>query len=191
MLRIGRYNCRMAPLRGLSNLLLCLFMPNFRRNRVPGGTYFFTVNLRDRKSKLLVQKIELLREVVKKVRQKQPFHIDAWVVLPNHLHCVWTLPLDDADYPSRWQNIKKTFSRQIPATEILSETQTRQNERGIWQRRYWEHTIRDDRDYEKHVDYCHINPLKHGLVTAVNDWPFSTFHRYVQTGIYPPDWAIS
>ena len=164
-------------------------MPKFRRNFVPGGTYFFTVNLLDRKSQLLVQKIDLLREVVKKVRQEQPFHIDAWVVLPNHLHCVWTLPPGDADYPSRWQDIKITFSKQIPATETLSETQTRLNERGIWQRRYWEHTIRDDRDYETHVDYCHINPFKHGLVASVRDWPFSTFHRYVQAGIYPPDWA--
>jgi len=117
-------------------------MTNYRRNRVPGGTYFFTVNLLDRGSGLLVQKIDLLREVVRKVRHDRPFHIDAWVVLPDHLHCVWTLPPGDADYVSRWQNIKKMFSRQIPATETLSETKARLNERGIWQRRYWEHTIR-------------------------------------------------
>ena len=193
MLRIDRYNCRMAPLCGLSDLrplsIFRLFMPNYRRNRVLGGTYFFTVNLRDRKSQLLVQKVDLLREVVKKVRQGQPFHIDAWVVLPNHLHCVWTLPPGDADYSSRWQKIKKMFSRKISATAILFETQTRNNEWGIWQHRYWEHTIRDERDYENHVDYCHINPLKHGLVTTVRDWPFSTFHRYVQEGIYPLDWG--
>jgi len=106
-------------------------MPNYRRSRVPGGTYFFTVNLRDRKSQLLVQKIELLREAVKQIRHEQPFRIDAWVVLPNHLHCVWTLPPGDADYPSRWKKIKKTFSRQIPVSEILSESQTRPNERSI------------------------------------------------------------
>jgi len=164
-------------------------MPNYRRLRVPGGTYFFTVTLIDRKSDLLIRKIELLREAVKKVRRDQPFHIDAWVVLPDHLHCVWTLPPEDADYATRWKNIKTAFSKQLPATEASSDAHARPQERGIWQRRYWEHTIRDDRDYEAHVDYCHINPLKHGLVTAVLDWPFSTFHRYVQAGIYPADWA--
>jgi putative transposase len=111
------------------------------------------------------------------------------VVLPDHLHCVWTLPPEDADYASRWKNIKMAFSRQIPATEALSDVRARLDERGIWQRRYWEHTIRDERDYETHVNYCHINPLKHGLVTAVCDWPFSTFHRYVQEGVYTADWA--
>jgi putative transposase len=164
-------------------------MSNYRRNRVPGGTYFFTVNLLDRKSDLLVRKMELFREVVKKVRHDKPFHIDAWVVLPDHLHCVWTLPPGDADYASRWKNIKTAFSKQIPASETLSDIQARLQERGIWQRRYWEHTVRDDRDYATHVDYCHINPLKHGLVAAVSDWPFSTFHRYVQAGVYPADWA--
>jgi putative transposase len=164
-------------------------MVNYRRNRIPGGTYFFTVNLLDRESDLLVQKIDILCDVVRKVRHDRPFHIDAWVVLPDHLHCVWTLPPGDADYASRWQNIKKMFSRQIPATEPLSETQARLNERSIWQRRYWEHTIRDERDYAAHVDYCHINPLKHGLVAAVRDWPFSTFHRYVRESVYTADWA--
>jgi len=164
-------------------------MTNYRRNRVPGGTYFFTVNLLDRGSSLLVKEIDLLREVVRKVRHDKPFHIDAWVVLPNHLHCVWTLPPGDADYISRWRNIKKMFSKQIPMAEVLSETKTRLNERGIWQRRYWEHTIRDERDYAAHVDYCHINPFKHGLVATVREWPFSTFHRYVKEGFYPADWA--
>jgi putative transposase len=166
-------------------------MTNYRRNRVPGGTCFFTVNLLDRTSNLLVQKIDLLRDVVRKVRRERPFHIDAWVVLPDHLHCVWTLPPGDADYASRWKNIKIAFSKRIPATETLSEVRTRLDERGIWQRRYWEHTIRSDRDYEAHVDYCHINPLKHGLVTAVCDWPFSTFHGYVQEGVYAADWAAT
>jgi putative transposase len=164
-------------------------MVHYRRNRVSGGTYFFTVNLLDRGKGLLVEKIDLLRAVVREVRKNKPFHIDAWVVLPNHLHCIWTLPPEDVDYPLRWKNIKMMFSKRLPADEALSETQARLNERGIWQRRYWEHTIRNERDYEAHVDYCHINPVKHGLVTAVRDWPFSTFHRYVQKGIYPADWA--
>jgi putative transposase len=166
-----------------------VIVSNYHRNRVPGGTYFFTVNLLDRKSDLLVRKIGLLREIVKSVRSKKPFHIDAWVVLPDHLHCVWTLPQGDSDYVSRWKAIKMAFSRQIPATESLSATQIRLNERGIWQRRYWEHTIRDERDHAAHVDYCHINPVRHGWVDAVRDWPYSTFHHYVRKGVYAADWA--
>ena len=138
-----------------------------------------------------MEQIDLLREVVKQVRHDNPFHIDAWVVLPDHLHCVWTLPPGDADYDSRWKKIKAMFSRQIPTTETLSEVQARLKERGVWQRRYWEHTIRNERDYAAHMDYCHYNPLKHGYVEAVRDWPFSTFHRYVQTGVYALDWAGS
>jgi putative transposase len=164
-------------------------MTGYRRNRVPGGTYFFTVNLLDRKNDLLVRKIELLREVVKSVRSEKPFHIDAWVVLPDHLHCVWTLPPGDSDYAARWQAIKMVFSKRIPATEALSEVQSRLDERGIWQRRYWEHTIQNERDYVAPVDYCHIDPLKHGWVDAVRGWPYSTFHRYVQKGVYSKDWA--
>ena len=164
-------------------------MPGYRRHRVPGGTYFFTVNLLDRKSDLLVREIGLLREIVRYVRSGKPFRIDAWVVLPDHLHCVWTLPPGDSDYASRWQAIKTAFSTRMPATEALTETQVRLNERGIWQRRYWEHTIRNERDYAEHVDYCHINPLKHGWVSAVRDWPYSTFHEFVRKGVYSRDWA--
>jgi putative transposase len=164
-------------------------MPDYRRNRVPGGTYFFTVNLLERKSSLLVEYIDCLREAVRMVRLNQPFHIDAWVVLPDHIHCVWTLPEGDADYSSRWQAIKIAFSKSIPKTERLSAVRIAKGERGIWQRRYWEHTIRGDNDYAAHVDYCHINPLKHGLVSQVADWPYSTFHRFVEQGVYPADWA--
>jgi putative transposase len=166
-------------------------MTNFRRNRVPGGTYFFTVNLADRKSDLLVREIETLRDVVRAVREKKPFHIDAWVVLPEHMHCVWTLPPGNSDYVSRWKDIKIAFSKRIPATENLTEVQKQLRERGIWQRRYWEHTIRDERDFAAHVDYCHINPFKHGLVEAVRDWPFSSFHKYVRDGVCAADWAGS
>lgn len=164
-------------------------MPDYRRNRVPGGTYFFTVNLLERKSDLLVDYIDCLREAVRKVRLNQPFHIDAWVVLPDHMHCVWTLPDGDADYSSRWKAIKIAFSKSIPKTERLSAVRIAKGERGIWQRRYWEHTIRNDRDYAAHIDYCHINPLKHGLVKQVADWPYSTFHALVKAGIYVENWA--
>jgi putative transposase len=164
-------------------------MSFYRRNRLAGGTYFFTVNLLDRRSDLLVEQIDTLRSAVKQVRQRRPFYIDAWVVLPEHMHCVWTLPSGDADFASRWKEIKALFSRALPKTESVSIARARQGERGIWQHRYWEHTIRDERDYSAHVDYCHINPYKHGLVERAKDWPYSSFHRAVQQGIYAENWA--
>jgi putative transposase len=129
---------------------------------VPGGTYFFTVNLYDRQSMLLTRNVGVLRDAVRKVRAKAPFHIDAWVVLPDHLHCLWTLPEGDFDYATRWKAIKTDFSKQIPEGEFRSASRVAKGERGIWQRRFWEHTIRDDRDYRAHVDYVHFNPVKHG-----------------------------
>lgn len=165
-------------------------MPNYRRAWHPGGTYFFTVNLLQRHSNdLLIQKIDTLRRVVQSVKQRHPFIIHAWVVLPNHLHCVIELPTGDSDFPLRWRLIKLEFSKQMPYTERRSGVRLKRGERGIWQRRYWEHLIRDDADYRAHIDYVHINPLKHGLVSRVRDWPYSTFHRLVQQGIYPHDWA--
>jgi putative transposase len=164
-------------------------MPEYRRNRVPGATYFFTVNLWDRRSDLLVAHIEQLREAVRIVRQRRPFAIDAWVALPDHVHCVWTLPPGDSDFSQRWWAIKTTFSKSMPRGEHRSPVMTRRGERGIWQRRYWEHTIRDDRDYAAHMDYVHFNPVKHGLVSSPRDWPFSSFHRCVAAGIYPIGWA--
>ena len=164
-------------------------MPDYRRNRVPGGTYFFTVNLNDRRSDVLVTRIEALRSAVRQTRGKSPFHIDAWVVLPDHMHCLWTLPENDADFSGRWRAIKKAFSKTLPATEPRSAVHIRRGERGIWQRRFWEHTIRDERDYAVHMDYIHFNPVRHGLVQHVAEWPFSSFHRCVASGIYPAEWA--
>lgn len=161
----------------------------YRRNYVEGGTYFFTVNLLERDKTLLVDHIASLREAVRFVRGRRPFDIDAWVVLPDHLHAVWTLPEGDADYSSRWREIKKRFSKSLPKSEWLSAARTRKNERGIWQRRFWEHTIKDDKDFQHHVDYVHVNPLKHGLVTRVKDWPYSSFHRAVKQGFYDKDWG--
>jgi len=162
---------------------------NYRRNFVPGGCYFFTVNLLERKQNLLTEHIDLLRGSVRTVRRLYPFHIDAWVVLPDHIHCVLTLPPNDDDYPLRWRLIKLLFSKGLPADERLSAVRKRRGERGIWQRRYWEHTIRDERDYSRHIDYIHVNPLKHGYVHQVADWPYSTFHRYVADGLLPVDWC--
>ena len=163
-------------------------MPDYRRNRVRGGTYFFTVNLLVRSSALLVTEIASLRRSVGQVRARAPFHIDAWVVLPDHMHCVWTLPVGDADFPGRWRAIKIGFSKSLPSAEARSTVMLDRGERGIWQRRYWEHTIRDERDYAVYMDYTHFNPVKHGFVEHPADWPFSSFHRCVTAGLYPPDW---
>ena len=166
-------------------------MPDYRRNRVPGATYFFTVNLFDRSSDLLVTHIDALREAVRQVHRQSPFGIDAWVVLPDHMHCLWTLPQDNCDFSGRWRAIKKAFSKSLPYTEERSPVMIRRGERGIWQRRYWEHTIRDERDYGAHMDYIHFNPVKHGLVVGPGEWPFSSFRRCVEAKLYPADWLGS
>jgi len=162
-------------------------MPDYRRNRVPGGTYFFTVNLLDRSGTLLVTHINLLSDAVRNARARSPFHIDARVVLPEHTHCIWTLPPND-DFSGRWRALKKSFTKTIPPTERRSAVRWQRHERGTWQRRFWEHTIRDDRDYASHMDYVHFNPVKHGLVAHPAEWPFSSFHRCVAAGQYPADW---
>jgi REP-associated tyrosine transposase len=164
-------------------------MPEYRRNRLPGATYFFTVNLLDRRSDLLVTHIDRLREAIRVARRRRPFTIDAWVVLPDHMHCLWTLPPGDSDFPRRWWDIKTAFSKALPTREQRSAVMMLRGERGIWQRRYWEHTIRDDRDYAAHMDYVHFNPVKHGLVANPADWSFSSFHRCAAAGMYPRDRA--
>ena len=164
-------------------------MPDYRRYRVAGGTYFFTVLARRYPNDLLVRPIELPRSVVRAVRARWPFHIDAWAVLPDHLPCVWILPPDDDDFTNRWRLIKQRFSKGLSNGERRSSVRIARGERGLWQRRFWEHAIRDEADYAGHVDYCHINPVKQGFVQRAVDWPYSTFHRYVEQGIYPLDWA--
>ena len=164
-------------------------MTSYRRNFVPGGSFFFTVNLADRKLALLTAHIELLREAFRKTRQRHPFTVDAIVILPDHIHAIWTMPEGDADFATRWRLIKSTFSRNLSVDEPISESRAAKRERGIWQRRYWEHTIRDEDDFARHVDYIHINPLKHGLVDRVREWEASSFQRFVKLGVYPIDWA--
>jgi len=164
-------------------------MSTYRRARVAGGSYFFTVTLEDRSSSLLIDRIDALRQAFASTRVELPFRIDAVAVLPDHLHCIWTLPDGDSDYPSRWQRIKGRFSRACPAGEVISASRGRKRERGIWHRRYWEHTLRDDRDFASHVDYIHYNPVKHGHAGRVLDWPHSSFHRFVREGILPCDWG--
>jgi REP-associated tyrosine transposase len=164
-------------------------MTNYRRHRIAGGCYFFTANLAERRSRLLTEHIDLLRAAFRYTRSRHPFTIDAIVVLPDHLHAIWTLPEKDRDFALRWRLIKATFSRRLPTGERISLSRAAKGERGIWQRRYWEHAIRDDNDFARHMDYIHINPVKHGLVNRVRDWPYSSFHRLVRQGVYPVDWA--
>jgi putative transposase len=164
-------------------------MTNYRRNFVAGGSYFFTVNLAERRLRLLTQHVDMPRSAFRKVRARHPFTVEAIVILPDHLHSIWTLPADDADYALRWRLIKSTFSRLLPLGERVSESRLIKGERGIWQRRYWEHTLRDDGDFGRHVDYIHFNPVKHGHAGRVKDWPYSSFHRMVRLGVYPEDWA--
>jgi putative transposase len=161
----------------------------YRRSNLPGGTYFFTVNLAERKRRLLIEHVEILRRVTAEVKKRHPFHIDGFVVLPDHLHAMWTMPPGDADYPLRWMLVKAGFSRRLKINERRSASRIGKGERGIWQRRYWEHTIRDMDDYRRHLDYIHYNPVKHGYVARAADWPNSSIHRYIETGMIDPDWA--
>ena len=163
----------------------------YRRANISGATYFFTVNLANRGSALLTDYIEQLRDSVHKVRAAHPFEIVAWVVLPDHMHAIWTLPEGDLDFPMRWNQIKGWFSRQIPKGEVVRQSRIGKNERGIWQRRYWEHLIRDDEDLSRHIDYIHFNPVKHSYVRQTVDWPYSSFHRYVAKGLFREDWGFA
>ncbi|MDH3667032.1 MAG: transposase [Paracoccaceae bacterium] len=164
-------------------------MSNYHRVRTPGGTWFFTVNLSHRGSDLLVREIERPRAAASAVRRRYPFTLEAAVVLPDHLHAIMRLPAGDSDFPLRWRYFKTLFVRSLPATEPIALNRQRRGERGIWQRRYWEHLIRDQRDFEAHLDYVHFKPITHGLVNRVRDWPHSSFHRYVKTGVLPIDWG--
>jgi len=163
----------------------------YRRANTEGGTYFFTVNLADRHSDLLVRHIGELRAVIQAVKTAHPFSIVAMVVLPEHLHAIWRLPPGDANYPLRWSQIKSGFSRRILKDERIRISRQAKRERGIWQRRYWEHQIRDEDDLAMHVDYIHLNPVKHGWVQRPVEWPHSTLHGYIERGMLMPDWGAS
>jgi REP-associated tyrosine transposase len=164
-------------------------MPQYRRPKVEGGVFFFTVALADRSSDLLVRHVDRLRRIYVSVQERHPFETIAICVLPDHLHAVWSLPQGDADFPLRWNVIKGGFSRGLAGDERRSASRVARRERGIWQRRYWEHAIRDEADLARHVDYIHFNPVKHGYVSRVSDWPHSSFKRYVARGWLPLDWG--
>ena len=165
-------------------------MTNYRRGHAPGATWFFTVTLANRRSTLLVDEIDHLRAAYREAQTRRPFCTVAICVLPDHLHAVWTLPAGDNDFAGRWSLIKSRFSSQMPVASVRPSL-ARRREKGIWQRRYWEHQIRDELDLQRHVDYLHFNPVKHGLVGRVADWRYSSFHRFVRDGRLPYDWAGS
>ena len=163
-------------------------MPRYVRAKFKGSMFFFTVVLAERPSGLLVDEIERLRQTYRTVRQRRPFETIAVCVLPDHVHAIWALPEGDADFSMRWSLIKSGFSRGLDARR-RSTSKISKREKGIWQRRYWEHAIRDDADLERHVDYIHFNPVKHGHVMRVADWPHSSFHRYGERGWLAADWG--
>ena len=171
-------------------------MPNFRRAYIPGGTYFFTVVTAHRAPILCKPEARiLLRRCLKDARERRPFHIQAIVLLPDHLHSIWTLPLDDADFSTRWADIKANFTRQWLRgghnEQSTTSDQRHQGRRGAWQPRFMEHVIRDEQDFIAHVEYIHYNPVRHGLAERPRDWPWSSFHRYVRSGYYDINWGTN
>ena len=177
-------------------------MTNYRRSRIPGATYFFTVALADRSATTLVDEIGALRDACSATRAERPFRCDAFVVLPDHLHAVWTLPEGDSDYSTRWRLIKARFTRAVLAKMGAkhpsygrvgdfhpSHSKREKGERGVWQRRFWEHLIRDERGYRAHLEYCWGNPVKHGLVTRAVDWPYSSIHWDMRAGRVGAEWS--
>jgi putative transposase len=162
-------------------------MPYYRRANIEGGIFFFTVTLADRSGDLLVRHIDRLRRIYASVQQRHPFETIAICVLPDHLHALWSLPAGDAGFAQRWSLIKSGFTRGLPGDAPRTASKIARRERGLWQRRYWEHAIRDDADLVHHIDYIHFNPVKHGLVTRLCDWPHSSFNRYVARGLLPED----
>jgi putative transposase len=167
-------------------------MSRFRR-AASGSTYFFTVVSHRRRPIFGTALVRAtLRAAIGRVRDLRPFAVDAWVLLPDHLHCIWTLPDGDHDFPTRWSLIKHHVSfacGQAFAGGAVSASRRKHRDANVWQRRFWEHQIRDEIDLERHMNYIHFNPVKHGLVTSAAQWPYSTFHRYVKAGVYPVDWG--
>jgi putative transposase len=169
-------------------------MSTYRRANMPGGTYFFTVVTERRQRVLTDPAMRLaLREAIAAVRTTRPFVIDGWVLLPDHLHTIWTLPPNDADFATRWRLIKSHVTRACGKyylqPEFLTARRRLKKYSSLWQHRYWEHQIRSEYDFQKCMDYLHWNPVKHDVVQRVADWPWSSFHRHAAAGVYPRNWA--
>ena len=161
-------------------------MSRYIRAKTEGACYFFTVVTYQRRKIFASEgNISILRDAFRKIKAEKPFEIEAIVVLPDHLHCLWHLPEGDADYSNRWREIKKYV------TKRLTTTRNANGEGDIWQRRFWEHQIKNDQDWRNHMDYVHFNPVKHGYVNAPSLWQYSSFHKGVRQGIYHPDWGAS
>ncbi|WP_020564535.1 REP-associated tyrosine transposase [Methylosarcina fibrata] len=159
-------------------------MSNYRRIFIPGGAYFFTVVTYQRRPIFAApENVVLLREAFHYVRTSRPFTIDGIVVLPDHLHCIWRLPEADTDFPGRWREIKKQVSKRI------GEKRKTRNALDVWQPRFWDHLLRNEEDWRRHMDYIHYNPVKHGLATSPAAWPYSSFHKVVAKGWYPEKWG--
>ncbi len=170
-------------------------MSYYRRSSMAGCTYFFTLVSYKRQTILCDEPVrQALRKAIKNTQNKYPFRIDAWVLLPDHLHCIWTLPDNDKDYSKRWSMIKRKVSidcaNSYKKNALLTSSKIKHRESTIWQRRFWEHRIRDQNDFSRHFDYIHYNPVKHGLCKKPDEWQYSTLHRYVRKGVYPVDWAV-
>ena len=166
-------------------------MPNYIRPNVAGATVFFTVNLAQRGSDLLLREVALLRASVAEVRQRRPFAIAAWVVLPDHLHAIWSLPVGDHDFSTRWKEIKAGFTRNLGHRGLRTASQRAKGEAGLWQRRFWDHHIRSDADFSGHMAYCLGDPVRHGLAERAADWPYSSIHRDIRLGRVSRDWCAA
>lgn len=169
-------------------------MPEYRRLRTKGASYFFTVVTHQRQPILCLPKsLEAMRGVFRDVADRRPFQTDAWVILPDHMHVVWTLPEGDSDYSSRWAIVKKELTKHlrsvVDTNPASTSSRVRHRDGAVWQRRFWEHQIRDERDCRAHLDYIHFNPVKHGLARTPKDWQCSSFHKCVAQGTYEEDWG--
>jgi putative transposase len=166
---------------------------NYRRSKSCGGTFFFTL-VTYKRLKLFedTRNVNLLRESIQKVKLTHPFKMEAYVLLPDHFHCIWTLPENDNDFSMRWRQIKSYFTRNFQQEKIpLYKARKNKKEQCIWQRRFWEHTIVNEKDFANHVDYIHYNPVKHGYVESPSAWLFSSIHYYIEKGIYSKSWGES
>ena len=160
-------------------------MSNYRRAKTPGASYFFTVVTHQRRPVFNNETtVQILRDAFRDEMQRRPFEIEAAVILPDHIHCIWKLPEHDADFSSRWREIKKAVTKRI------STNKNAMYEGSVWQRRFWEHQLRHERDWRMHMDYIHYNPVKHGYVKTPLHWKWSTFRRWVERGAYESDWAV-
>jgi putative transposase len=165
----------------------------YRRIKVEGASYFFTLVTQDRRKLFTdAETVVLLEQAIARVKQRHPFEVEAQVIMPDHLHALWHLPERDADYSTRWRLIKEGFTKAVVnrcGTRPIETARRARGEQSVWQRRFWEHLIRDDRDFAAHLDYIHLNPVHHGYVTAPRDWPYSTFRKWVAQGVYEPEWG--